>query len=167
MIDLHLSDQLLAPLWRDSFSSVGFCRLVNHSLDGTALSEKSAQFFRLSEKEKAKASAMSYGLNGFSAVGKEAVGREKADPVESLVFNRGGHDASDVPKELCDEAWKYYEHSEALVRRLMRITAISLNWNEDFFDESFKEPSCALRIANYKPSLVENGEFLYAEHTGF
>jgi isopenicillin N synthase-like dioxygenase len=110
-----------------------------------------------------------YGLNGYTGKGREAVGTQRADPVESLVFNRDlplEEYTLGVPEELRAAAWVYYGECEKLVRRLMRLTAVSLGRSEGFFDGAFERPSCALRLANYD-TLDKSQEFLYAEHTDY
>ncbi len=165
---IDISRAGMAGAWREAFSTVGFCRIVGHGLKVERLRALSRAFFKQPAESKERAAAAAYGLNGYTAKGREAVGVQRADPVESLVFNRGLPAGSEgqIPAELREAAWTYYGECEGLVRRLMRLTAVSLGRPESFFDRAYERPSCALRLANYD-TLDKSQELLYAAHTDY
>lgn len=98
--------------------------------------------------------------------------RVRSDLVESLIFHKSEKDV--VPEfpnflpsiyqyEICLEKYShrrvwfigdefsYWDEVLSLLTTLMEITAVSLRLDRHHFVESFKQPSCVLRLAYYPP----------------
>lgn len=192
IVDLSLPRATVVRDWGDAFRKFGFARISNHGLENQQLFSACRSFFVQSLREKLLFQAPFYGSNGYTPRGVESVQRSDGknnkslpDPVESLVWNKG---KEKKPTPVDGFAWKYYEDCERLVRNLMgrkmlfssfvllcvhqrfsfffflkAITAESIGLPSTFFDESFRDPSCALRVANYDSSAPSTHEFLYGE----
>lgn len=68
------------------------------------------------------------------------------------------------------EAWSdYYRAAEKLAATLMRIFAIALNLDEDYFEDKIDQHTSAMRAANYpaQPRQAESGQFRAGAHTDY
>jgi isopenicillin N synthase-like dioxygenase len=175
----------VAQAWDEAMSTVGMAAIVGHGVDRDlvdALDAGARAFFTLPHAEKMRSSLnRGYGFGGYVPQGVEAVARSAsrdlespADLVENYVFNRAGevaHEPIAPPAQLQEVAPGYWMAMEALMRSLMRLSALSLGLDESHFDESFALPKCNLRLAYYPPLAAAADErppgMRYGSHTDY
>ena len=171
-LDFSLSNAVLAKPWREAFSVVGFCRIKNHGIRGLDELKKHSRTFFSQPLECKLESRLNdkYGFGGYTPSGVEAVAKTldestaaRPDPVESLVFC--GNEVPHLDIALQRAAQAYYASASSVVERIMQISALALDLSEDFFSQSFREPSHSLRIAKY--GKIEGDGLLYGEHTDY
>jgi len=175
----------LAKQWDAALRSVGFCQIVGVEVavkkETVERAERAARrFFSLEKEYKAEAAASFYGDLGYCKPGMERVSQthneapdRPTDDVESYVYHHKSQDR--LPRnddDFRDAMDAYWIGMETLTRALMRLSAISLNLDEDFFEEAYKHHSSVLRLAHYPPikSLHDNANnrrLRYGEHTDY
>jgi isopenicillin N synthase-like dioxygenase len=167
--------QNIARAWDAAFRTAGFCSLVGYGT--TTLVDEAYHaaraYFSL---PLARRSA----CPGYLAYGAEAVGRASGrhaepDLVEAIQFDdlhRPPVQAAKWPPDLMpfwDLAHRYAVAMGTLSRLLMRISAIALDLNENYFDDVYAGMTTKLRFAIY-PDQVEPpapGQYRNAPHTDF
>lgn len=180
-----------------AFSTLGFATIRGHGVAAEAFERAYAiarTFFSLPEAEKRRYLPDRPGLfRGYSAVGthRSAVGSHKADGAkapgdlgETFMISRvDGHDDPYYRTEAfgltyAPNIWPdmpgfregmedYYRAMEDLARRLMRLAAISLGLEEDFFTARMRRHCSTCTLINYPPLEAEPlpGQLRRGEHT--
>ena len=172
----------VAQAWDAAMSSVGMAVIVGHGIDAElirSMERDAHRFFARPHGEKMKSCLnRGYGFGGYVPQGVEAVARstgasDHADLVENYVFNVGGStdEPTPPPEELAEHVPRYWAQAEALMRSLMRLSALSLGLPEDHFDPPFASPKCNLRLAYYAPLSAAADErppgARYGAHTDY
>ena len=162
----------------------GFVQITSHGVSRSCLSSlrrHADNFFEQEHEEKMRLNLSEhYGAagGGFTPIGRESVGRtsdasnahHEADPVENFVFANRGFEPNvpDMTGDFSLAAQKYWSEAEALCTRLMRTSALALGLQFDFFDDCYRDPSCSLRLANYRaPKPTDAGKIRYGAHTDY
>ena len=176
--------QEIADQWGAAFKTVGFASVAGHGISETlieSLYREAQSFFAspLAQKMEAYDSAARH--QGYSPMGQEAVGRSEGGKVaptdlcESIQFvdlhavaNRPAvwpAKLRPVERILCDFATE----AAALERKLMRITALALDLDEDYFEPYYARMTTKLRLVNYPDQKEEPlpGQLRNAAHTDF
>lgn len=165
----------------DACTNIGFFMVKGHGIPLKLLSdvqEEATDFFDLPLQEK-QVSKAPFGL-GYMGQGTENVaatlqdGSTLQDQKESLNLTLPVRE--DIwPKEpprlrsLCQT---YYESVQTLASQLMRLFALALDLDEQFFDNKVDRPYTTLRLLNYPESssaqqATTDTEIRNAEHTDY
>lgn len=184
VLDLH--DYAADPVgfrrrWDVAFRDYGFAYLRNHTLAAAYrnLHQQASSFFRTHEK-KNFSTGRGYGSGGYVGVGGEDVAASRGvipkrggdpknsaggDPVESLcayepMLGQFPSAESNYAEgdALRDAGRTLWAGATELLRLLMRISAEALGLETAFFDEMYREPQNALRIARYCPRQEEEDD---------
>lgn len=186
----------VAREWDNAMRTWGFARVVGHSVPREATEGVRAgalAFFDRPLAEKLALSSGSYGPEGYTAMGVEAVGRtspdspdaagqpEEAPPdlVENIVIKRdppadssGLAQRPHFPPELLPHARAYWASMEATLEVLHRIAADALGVPLGVFAAAYRDTtSNALRLAHYPaqaaPPQGEERALRYSAHTDY
>lgn len=186
---LHGDEQqrlAVAREWDAAFSSVGLATIVGHGVPDDAIEAlygSASAFFGASRDEKMRYCLnQGYGRGGFVPQGVEAVARstgtETAPPdlVENFVFSHGGDpklESVPVPTEPASfqpAVAAYWSQMDALLRTLMRLSAVALSLPAEHFEPCLESPKCNLRLAYYASldtDAAAAGSIRYGAHTDY
>mmetsp|Transcript_25599 Transcript_25599/g.59616 ORF Transcript_25599/g.59616 Transcript_25599/m.59616 type:complete len:347 (+) Transcript_25599:73-1113(+) len=176
---------------------IGFFVVVNHGVPKEVIDaawERTLAFFDepLDKKLKYVSEDESKNPYGYSALGGEVLSRGKTAEKEGVeedagsatgdlkeMFQMGpknpaaGMPPRNLPKEptgFSDAYEAYYEHVEALARRLVGAFALALDLQEDWFEDKMDRHLSALRANNYphqKGMVVPPGSIRCSAHTDY
>mmetsp|Transcript_25948 Transcript_25948/g.38334 ORF Transcript_25948/g.38334 Transcript_25948/m.38334 type:complete len:303 (+) Transcript_25948:190-1098(+) len=163
----------------DTCTSIGFFMVKGHGIPLKLLSdvqEEATDFFDLPLKEK-RASKAPFGL-GYMGQGTENVaatlkeGSTLQDQKESLNLTLPVREDiwPQEPPRLRSVCETYYQSVQTLASQLMRLFALALDLDENFFDEKINRPYTTLRLLNYPESSAQkpsDTEIRNAEHTDY
>lgn len=173
----------VADQWREAFSTHGFAFVVGHSVPSGVIEElqKSArEFFAKPLCEKKRYSKPGEAA-GFRPCGDESVAKSRdpsvndaPDLVESFTVRKpigSTQDYAVVPDDLKHAIVPYAAALTEMLTTLMRITAVSLGLDEDFFADFYSpDPENHLRLASYpisKEHAATGRQLGYGAHTDF
>ena len=182
--------------WSQAFEDVGFAMVVGHGISAALqdnLYDAGLAFFDqpLAEKQKSTfpgpQKSQGYVAQGIESVAKTH-DRTSAPPdlVENISFTYVDWEGQEVsnaldrtiyrpnlwprqPASLEPLVRQYYAHVQSLTRQLMRLSALSLDLPEDFFDPYYDRMASILRLAHYPDQADEplDGQFRYGAHTDY
>ena len=172
--------------WKLAFENYGFCIITGHGVKPEIIENiysKSLAFFHLGEEEKMKyCYGKGYGGGGYvprglesvsKSTGEEATAHAPPDLVESLEFVMGTVQEygdvclDDVIAGYTEAMQTYFATLRQLLLQLMKLSAVALNLDPNFFTSSFEEPEIFLRMGYY-PKLESAVKGLrYGAHTDY
>ena len=172
--------------WKFAFENYGFCVITGHGVKSDIIENiysKTLAFFRLSEAEKMKyCLGRGYGVGGYvprgvesvsKSTGEEATALAPPDLVESLEFVmetvEGQQDVclDDVTAGYTEAMHAYFTSLRKLLLQLMKLSALALNLDPNFFVPSYEHPEIHLRMGYY-PKLDTGVDGLrYGPHTDY
>jgi len=175
--------QEIARRWGSAFETVGFASIVGHGISETIIRNiyaEAQRFFDLPHDLKMQCYDQGRRNEGFSPMGREAVGRSAGDaaPIDlcqSIQFVNL-HLGEDRPRhwphglrQIQADVSSFVAAAAELERKLMRITAVSLDLEEDYFDPHYKRMTTKLRLVDYpdQPTEPAPGQLRNAAHTDF
>jgi len=175
--------QEIARQWGKAFETVGFASIVGHGISETLISDiytEARRFFDLPHDLKMQCYDQDMRKEGFSPMGQEAVGRSAGgaapiDLCQSIQFVNL-HLGEDRPRhwphglrQIQTVVSGFVVAAAELERKLMRITAVSLDLEEDYFDPYSKKMTTKLRLVDYPDQPMEPapGQLRNAAHTDF
>lgn len=177
-------------------TEIGFFTITGHGVPPDvifSLNHKAHEFFALPIEEKQKVMPGDIKTpRGYKPIGYEALGHANANmtppdlkeyyhfgreswPDEPYFTNPEGrrYFVPNIwprrPAGFCEAAARYYAEMEKLVARLMRITALGLGLEENFFDDKIDRHITAMRL-NFYPDINEPsrpGQLRGGEHTDY
>lgn len=167
--------------WDKGMSKFGMVTIINHGVKHSQL-EKTNQytkaFFKMENDLKMEFHQHpDNGPSGFTPPGYEHVAHgEKgthagAHEIETFVFRHGVNSPDilpDKPEGFSDVMKKYHYAMEKLLKKIMKLSALSLGLDENFFNSFYSWgpcKGCDLRLAYY-PVLAEDEES-YGAHSDF
>jgi isopenicillin N synthase-like dioxygenase len=193
IIDLSLSEAVVAKALVDAFRTIGFCILVGHGVDLAVVQRgfaSSKAFFELSDEIKEQYKYEGHLSNrGFIPIGRDSPGRESKSsppamqPDRKETFEIGKEDEAEYanrwPSELAEQGFKqdmltYFNTFDQLYCRLMNYLGVGLGLDDkDYFQERCNEQHCNLRLLHYpevkKDEVTPSDEPVIrgARHTDF
>ena len=170
--------------WDRAFSEYGFCIIKGHGVEEELINNiyaKSLAFFRLSEVDKMRFYlGKGYGHGGYVPSGIEtvnkSVGKGQPDLVENISFSMNTFsphidvNLDEVVPNFMDAMQSYFKVLQKLTLQIMKLSALALNLNLDYFMPSYENQQLALRLAYYpKTVLTETSKsaLRYGAHTDY
>jgi len=99
------------------------------------------------------------------------IGRElsPSDPDLHKPFRRSNiwPDSSTLPEGWKEGVLDYFEHATKLGHILMKVFAMSLQLDEDWFEDKIDKPQAVLRLLHYPPAPVEEPRFGCGAHSDY
>lgn len=164
VIDMSGSDAQVAEELLKAFQTIGFATLIHHGVPLTTLKnafEQSQAFFRLDEASKLKYKFQGYKSNrGYIPIGCESH-ETPQQPDKKETFDIGNEEEVEYdnkwPTEELSDKFKstmltYFDSFDGLHLRIMRLLAIGMKLDEEFFVERCNQRHENLRLLHY-PSV--------------
>ncbi|ETO30477.1 hypothetical protein RFI_06646 [Reticulomyxa filosa] len=188
VVDLSKSKYEVAQNIRNVAKDFGFFYLINHNISQVLLSKvfnQSMSFFNLSELQKLSVKQRD-GYFGYTPFEEEVLDKERqynrGDTKEGY-YVRGPFANKERRPLQWETLWidekiipefkattlEYYYRLKQLSLRLTSLIALSLNLEENFFDNKFQNPLDVLRLLHYtsEPSNISSGIFGAGQHTDY
>ena len=173
--------------WNRAFSEYGFCIITGHGVDEKLIDNlytKALAFFRLSKVDKMKFYlGKGYGYGGYVPRGIEMVNRsvekeasEQPDLVENISFTMNtvaihtDVNLDEIVPNFMNAMQDYFSILQKLTLQLMKLSALALNLDLNYFMPSYENQELALRLAYYpKTVLTETSAsaMRYGAHTDY
>jgi hypothetical protein len=163
----------LISAWDSAFSTVGFAIITGYGVAPTlpdTLRSAAREFFAQTEESKLRyrKNEWDFSKGGYVPMGVIAETTKEGvvlppDLVESIVYLLGRCDPSELPPGIHDLALDYCKQMSRLVKNLMRLSAMSLELESDYFARFYTREEFTLRLAHYPPQLKDRPETMPIE----
>ena len=173
--------------WDRSFREYGFCIITGHGANEELIDDiytKSLAFFRLSEVDKMKFYlGKGYGQGGYVPRGVEAVSKSvdkeatgQPDLVENISFTMNTISTQtdvcldEVVPNFMKAMQSYFSILQELILRLMKLSALALNLDLNYFMPFYEKQELALRLAYYPKTVLTDisaSAMRYGAHTDY
>ena len=174
----------VAREFADAFESVGFAVITGHGIPENLVEElydATTSFFaesldtKLTYSPPEASKSRGYLPMGMESVAKTLKGETPPDLCEALVFGAPHHEGEqghtpnyypETPTALAGLVSDYTTEVLKLNAALMRLSALALELDEDYFAPMYVDPSLTLRFVNYPDQSSEPlpGQLRYGEH---
>jgi len=150
-----------------AFSTTGFVRIVNHTIQPTTivnLLDQSQTFFNRTLQEKSTLIQNNGGQTGYVPPGSEsAKGSDVADLKEFYHYAREGNPRIPMQYFFEEAMHQMYEEFFLMADKLMMAVALSLDLPMGHFSNTLRDGDSLLRVLHYPPITKDPGEAMRAE----